>query len=157
AVYSSFGSRSKPFGHVGAPSSTNTRSKYSLDFSGSAITPPSAMTSDRSRTPSLPSVKRSHNRYPSSGRSRKTSTIGNSFVVIGTGNLLQGQALSCKPPIFFQFGTSRQRPITDKAPCERRQLPADDRAVGKPDYRFRFAITRVQVRRTVIVVEHLNG
>ena len=56
------GSRSKPFGQVGAPISTNARSKYSFDFSGSAITPLPAITSERSCTPSLPSVKRSQSR-----------------------------------------------------------------------------------------------
>src|SRR5580700_1447030 len=155
-MYRLIGSRSKPFGQVGAPNSTNTRSKYSFDLSGSTITPSFAMTSDRSRTPSLPSVKRSHSRYPSSGRRRSTSTIGKSFVGIGTSNLFEGRVRSRPPPIFLQFGPPRQRPFPDETRRKRRQLTCNDLAVREPYYRFRPPVPRVQVRRVVVVVEHLN-
>src|SRR6266481_4313915 len=150
------GSRSKPLGQVGAPISTNARAKYSGAFSGSTIGPPAARISEKSRTPSLPSVKRSHKRWPSSARRRSTSTIGSSFVCIGASDLFQGQVRTRTLPIIPQFGVSRQSPLPDQSGGGRGQFASNDLAIREPHDGFCPAVARVEMRRLMIVVEHLD-
>ena len=67
AMCSAIELRSKPFGQFNIPSSRNTRAKKAASRNGSTISPPSAIMSAKSRSPSVPSETASARRYPPRG------------------------------------------------------------------------------------------
>src|SRR4030081_1985493 len=114
------------------------------------------MMSEKSRTPSLPSEKRTHRRWPSSALTRSTSTMGQSFVVIGASNFFQRLVHKSTLPIILQFRLSRQSPLTDHPCRRRRQSPRNNSAGGEPNHVFGPAVARVEMWRRMVVVMHLN-
>src|SRR5438270_12400854 len=138
------GAISKPFGQVGAPSSTNTRVKNAGSRKGSTIGPLPPTIAERSYSPAMPSLNVARRRYPS------RHLIFVTLIIVETRNLDERRAGPRPPPIILQFAAMRQCPLLHEASGISRKMPLENFTGFDRDVGFVAAVSGKEMRRRVV-------